>query len=61
MPIQDRHAHEITSAEGELNNTYMQPLGNFGHYIIIFENEQDSEDDPGVLVTGNEERSDQGE
>ena len=61
MPIQDRHAYEIPMADGEVNNTDIQPLGNVGHDVIIFENEQDSEDDPGVLVTGNEERSKQGE
>ena len=61
MPIQDHHAYKIPMADGEVNNTDMQPLGNFVHDIIIFENKQDSEDDPGVLVTGNEERADQGE
>ena len=61
MPIQDRHAYEILTADGEVNNTDMQPLGNVGHDVIIFENEQDSEDNPGVLVTGNEERADQSE
>ena len=48
-------------ADGEVNNIDMQPLGNVGHDVIIFENEQDSEDDTGVLVTGNEELADQGE
>ena len=61
MPIQDRHAYEIPMADGDVNNTDMQPLGNVGHNVIIFENEQDSEEDPGVLVTGNEEWADQGE
>ena len=61
MPIQDRRVHDILSADSEVNNTDMQPLGNVGHDVIIFGNEQDSEDDPGVLVTGNEERDKQGE
>ena len=61
VPIQDRHAYEIPMADGEVNNTDMQPLGKVGHDIIIFENDQDSEDDPGVLVTGNEERADRSE
>ena len=53
MPIQDCHAYEIPMADGEVNNTDMQPLGNVRHEVIIFENKKDSEDDPGVLVTGN--------
>ena len=61
MPIQDSHAYKIPMADGEVNNTDMQPLGNIGHDVIVFKNEQDSEDDPDVLVTGNEERADQGE
>ena len=43
MTIHDRHAYEIPMADGEVNNTDMQPIGNVGHDIIIFENEQDSE------------------
>ena len=61
MPIQDRHAYEILMTDGEVNNTDMQPLGNVGHDVIIFENEQEIEDDPDVLVTDNEEQADQGE
>ena len=55
MPIQYFHAYEILMVDGEVNNTDIQPLGNVGHDVIIFENKQDSEDDPGVLATGNEE------
>ena len=61
MPIQDRHAYEIPLEDGRVNNIDMQPLGNVGHDVIIFGDEQDSEDGPGVLVTGNEERDEQGE
>ena len=61
MPIQDCHVYDIPMADGEGNNIDIQPLGKVGHDVIIFENEQDSEDYPGVLVTGNEERADQGE
>ena len=60
VPIQDCHADEIPMADGEANDTNIQPLGNVGHDVIIFGNEQDSEDNPGVLVTSNEERSEQG-
>ena len=61
VPIQDRHAYEIPMADGEVSDTDRQPLGNVGHDVSIFGNEQDSEDDPGVLVTCNEERAKQGE
>ena len=61
MPIQDRHDYDIPMVDIEVKNTDMQPIGNFGHDVIIFWNEQESEDDPGVLVTGNEERAEQGE
>ena len=47
-------------ADSEANDTNIQPLGNVGHNVIIFGNEQDSEYDPGVLVTSNEERAEQG-
>ena len=61
VPIQDRHADEIPMADGEANDTNIQPLGDVGHNVIIFGNEQDSEDDPGILVTSNEEWDEQGE
>ena len=38
MPIQDCHAYKILMADGEVNNTHMQPIGNVGHDVIIFEN-----------------------
>ena len=31
--IQDRHAYEILMADGEVNDTEMQPLGNVGHDV----------------------------
>ena len=61
MFIQDHHAYKIPMADGEVNNTDMQPLGNVGHDVIVFGNEQYSEDDPVVLVTSNEKRAGQGE
>ena len=61
VPIQDCHADEIPMADGEENDTNIQPLGNVGHDVIILGNEQDSDDDPSVLVTSNEERAEQGE
>ena len=61
VPIQDRHADEILMADGEANDTNIQPLWSVGHDVIIFGNGQYSEDDPGVLVTSNEERTKQGE
>ena len=53
--------YDIPMADGEATNTNIQPLGNIRHGVIIFGNEQDSEDDPGVLVRSNEERAEQGE
>ena len=61
VPIQDCHADKIPMADDESNDTNIQTLGNVGNVVIIFGNEQDSEDDPGVLVTSNEERAEQSE
>ena len=61
VPIQDLHAYKILMADGEVNDTDIKPLGNVGHDVIVFGNEQDSEDDPVVLVTSNEKRAGQGE
>ena len=61
VSIQDHHAYKIPMADSEANNTNIQPLGNVGHDLIIFGNEQYSEDDPVVLATSNEEQAEQGE
>ena len=61
MPIQDRHAYKFPMADSELNVTNMQPIGNVGHGVIIFGDEQDSEYYPGVFVTSNGGRAEQGE